>query len=430
MLILSRDKIIGIAFGNTLKLSPAVWYCERVMYLLNREYLLNSYAYLYFASFVLLDFEHRVDYSELFQFSLCIFELHSPGIILSYFYFYCSILNNLVIYIYFICLLFQSHDKRQKTKPAFHFHYPFLPSSLLSPLTSLSPPLLLRNIKTFHPPLPRSRSTFENRLFSSLPRKNTPSKGSHKSKARRQPKFQFQLAPRNRRRNGRGKRRDGSFQNFREDTSKSWARFSSPCRIPSFNWSQLRHSYEINSWGSLLLARRGGGGIRNVAGGRSDIDSWQSENIIPRLMSRLRSVFRWGKEEGSIGWKRWTRRSDTDSMKIAIKRMKRVGSSFRSIICSWHFEPMFGYAIRPPLPPPPLRVVEIALPLKEGGGINDFDLNTSILLFAPWNWIRRLFFAVVTFTEGKVTRVPPKMVVFDDMLSEWIIFFFFSTARR
>lgn len=113
---------------------------------------------------MLLDFEHRVDYSELFQFSLCIFELHSPGIILSYFYFYCSILNNLVIYIYFICLLFQSHDKRQKTKPAFHFHYPFLPSSLLSPLTSLSPPLLLRNIKTFQP----SSSSFEIHFRKSL----------------------------------------------------------------------------------------------------------------------------------------------------------------------------------------------------------------------------------------------------------------------
>lgn len=49
-----------------------------------------------------------------------------------------------------------------------------------------------------------------------------------------------------------------------------------------------------------------------MAGGRSDIDSWQSENIIPRLMSRLRSVFRWGKEEGG-----------------GVDRLEEVNASFR-----------------------------------------------------------------------------------------------------
>lgn len=141
-----------------------------------------------------------------------------------------------------------------------------------------------------------------------------------------------------------------------------------------------------------------------MAGGRFDIDSWQSENIIPRLMSRLRSVFRWGKGEGGRSFQR-----HEDSMKIAIKRTKGDGwiTSFRSIICrgSWHFEPMFRYAIP-------------SLPLSTGG---DGDCNAFKgrgrdkrfrsyyldLVICTVKLNTKVVFAVVTFTEGKVTRIPP-----------------------
>lgn len=75
-----------------------------------------------------LDFE-RMDYSELFQFSLCIFELYSRGIILSYFYFYYSILNNLMYtYMYVSSVYYFKATMNHKI----HFHFESHRISLLS----------------------------------------------------------------------------------------------------------------------------------------------------------------------------------------------------------------------------------------------------------------------------------------------------------
>lgn len=151
-----------------------------------------------------------IPWNELFQFSLCIFELYSRGIILSYFYFYYSILNNLMytyIYIRFISLLFQSHDEAQNS-------FSFRVSSNLPPLTCIKSSLFeicSRNLLAFLAILPSEKKTMN-------ARKDGGGEESHKSKPRKQlvPEISGQLAP---------NRETGyHLQNFerRFDTWKSW----------------------------------------------------------------------------------------------------------------------------------------------------------------------------------------------------------------
>lgn len=81
-----------------------------------------------------------IPWNELFQFSLCIFELYSRGIILSYFYFYYSILNNLMYtYIY---MFHQSII----SKPRWTTKFIFISSLIESPSSHLYKIFPVRNL--------------------------------------------------------------------------------------------------------------------------------------------------------------------------------------------------------------------------------------------------------------------------------------------
>lgn len=81
-----------------------------------------------------------IPWNELFQFSLCIFELYSRGIILSYFYFYYSILNNLMYtYIY---MFHQSII----SKPRWSTKFIFISSLIESPSSHLYKIFPVRNL--------------------------------------------------------------------------------------------------------------------------------------------------------------------------------------------------------------------------------------------------------------------------------------------